>query len=248
MIYLFDGGSGEARQYHVFADKVVKHIKGKWQSTPDITENDIVLAATRLKIPHGGIVVRLLGISGNKPLVRQVLIQKGIPTINTWFNEQEAIMPFVARPASHSQCRRFYIIRSTEDLKQLPRDKKLYYSEIVVPEKEYRVLVFCGEVFAATQKPLMETLEDTVKYRIQSHGRRKPVLETLPDEWQQVCTDAVRCAESDFVGLDLLIVDGKPMICELNDLPMAQLCGSRKMFISEFRKQLAKRQNQQQTK
>lgn len=243
MIYLFDGGF-DGSLYKPIADVYVRWVKGKgWMPKVNPTHQDVILACTKAYIPARGRVVRLIGDAGNKPYMRKLFVQHGVPTIKTWDTLEEAVMPFVARPQHHLKCDNFYIIRTKNDLKKLAgkNTKNWYYSEVIPVEKEYRVLVFCGHVFAATEKKVFATLEETIKFRKENRPgseARRPSLEILTDDANEICVAAANAVSIDFGGVDLFISNGKYVVCEINSVPMPQLCGSRDMFNSYFKTQI----------
>lgn len=243
MVYLFDSRTSGTRAYNRYADTVVRWKDGGW--TPQVVpkDGDVVIKLTNLDIPEGGSVVRALGQAKNKLTMRTLFETHGVPAPKTWSRLQDAVMPFIARPPVHLQCRWMYIIRTQKDLRLLSGKamKSWYFSEVLDVEDEYRALVFGGKVYAAVKKKVKGTLEDTIRFRrLNRPGsrNRRPPLEVLPDEWQQVCIKACEAVGLDFGAADLLISGGKPYVCEVNAVPMTMLCGSMEKFHTEFKRQL----------
>jgi predicted ATP-grasp superfamily ATP-dependent carboligase len=208
--------------------------KGWMPFTP--LSDDVVFCFTTRKCPQdvGKIINKNRGIvnANDKGLSRRILQQNGIPVPMTWFNQQDAVMPFIARPQRHSLVRDFYIVRKESDKQRFRATDGWYFSEVLDVKKEYRVIVGGQSVLASFVKPMGKSLEETIQRRKQEFANRSRVdryqqsgtgvprkQEPIPEEYAKICVDAASIIGLDFCGIDLMITNDGAYVCELNSAP-----------------------------
>lgn len=214
--------------------KIVLHKKTGWPVT-EFKDEDIIFPFSIKKIPSGG--RRIISAEGmrntdNKTLCRKILQENGIPVPRTWFNINEAVIPYIARPPFHTFGNKFYVVRNSQQHNKVRNIKgdNWYYSKIFPTKEEFRVIIFDEKLMCSYTKYYNGTSpEDTVNKRndirrkayrtgnIAAVGGKEVVL---PDYMIDICIDATRATKTTFAGIDLLVdKDGNVAICEMNSAP-----------------------------
>ena len=129
--------------------------------------------------------------------------------------ERELGYPMVVKQNKGSFGEQVYLVNNCEELIQII--KKIGSSEMLFQEyvkssfgKDYRVYVVNGKVVASA----LRTNDSDFRSNVASGGSMKAVQ--LPTEYENL---AIKCCEilgADFAGVDLLIGDNGPLVCEVN--------------------------------
>lgn len=214
--------------------KVVKTLNGSWPEL-DIKKNDKILYLARelfLIPPYPeNMLCNIEGIltAKNKKECRLQLQNSGLSVPKTWFNIDEATIPFIARPGKHSFGGNFYIIRSLQKKKAFIAQKRInenwYYSEIIDVIREYRVMILNGEIFLVYNRQLFRGLERTLKKREQlrrTHSfQRHECSSELTKFQKDLCINALKYIHLYYGAVDLAIDrEGNAYILEINTSPM----------------------------
>jgi glutathione synthase/RimK-type ligase-like ATP-grasp enzyme len=216
--------------------KIILHHKSKGWPVVDLTEKDVVFPLSVTPF-NSKLAIRFntneaINNATNKPLSRRILIENNTPVPKTWFNINEAIIPYIARPSFHWLGANFHVVRNEEQHEKLKKITKSdwYFSEIFPTTKEQRVIVFNSRVIHSCSKFFLgDTPEETISKRNQLRRevyRRGDVsilngnTVEITDEAKDLCIKAVEVLGLDFAGLDLMYDrEDNKVICEVNAAP-----------------------------
>lgn len=236
MLYIYAGRNSAVQTLKDIENtKLIKFVNRKWIEDNEIQENDKILfiAGNVLISPiHKDKIigsVDAIRLAKHKVRAREFFQKNGISVPKTWFDYDEAVMPFIARPRFHSMNSSFYIIRNYKDKRIFSRKldynpKHWYFSEVIDVDKEYRVMILDGEVFLVYNRMLGEDLEDTLSVR--DAARRDNALvryeasAEVSQENIQLCVDAMNLLGLGYGAVDLIVdKNGKGYIVEVNTTP-----------------------------
>ncbi len=201
---------------------VVRHQTGKGWEKIQHRPDDIVFNLSMRDIPK--LPCRVLNENSaknkakHKAKARKLFAENGVPVPLTWYDIDEAVIPYIARPPFHFLGRRLCVVRNIDQHKELQKVVKpgWYFSEIFPTKKEYRVMVFNGEILYAHEKPVKESVEETVRHRTNSNQfipDSSP--KTLGHEHYKDVLTAVELCGLDFAGVDIVFAEN-PIIDPLN--------------------------------
>lgn len=163
----------------------------------------------------------------NKKEMRKLFIKKEIKTPKTWFNIEEAQVPFIARPQYHHMGKDLYVARTEEEKQLLINNPNIedtwYFSELLNLKKEYRIVLFNYKVILAYEFPLYGPVEETVKKRLEYRGTdmaAKQIPIKIPKKYEDLAIEAMKSIRLGFGGLDLLVdKEDNIYIGEINNSP-----------------------------
>lgn len=163
----------------------------------------------------------------DKKEMRKTFIKKDISTPKTWFNIEDAEVPFIARPKYHHMGKELYVARSEEEKQELIKNPKIdetwYFSELLNLKKEYRIVLFNYEVILAYKFPLYGSVEETVSKRLEYRGTEmaaKQIPTKIPKHYEELAIKAMKTIKLGFGGLDLLVDENDNIyIGEINNSP-----------------------------
>ena len=237
MIYIITNRKRHTFNYLKDYVKIVTPRNGKWSQTK-FTNKDTIMFYFQYevnisKVPklplHKNMIGHPRGVMAckNKKEMRRTFIGKGISTPKTWFNIQDAQVPFIARPHYHHMGKDLYVARTEEEKQELINNPKItdtwYFSELLNLKKEYRIVLFNYEVILAYELPLHDNVEDTVNKRLEYRGTSmaaKQIPTTIPKNYEELAIQAMKSIELGFGGLDLLVDENDNIyIGEINNSP-----------------------------
>ena len=170
-------------------------------------------------------------ICSNKIDCRQKLQMANAPIPKTWYRIQNAQIPYIIRREYHSMGLGVEIIRKMRDHRRKERviknKHRLYFSELIDVEKEYRAFILNGQIFLIFDRDWQGDLESTLKQRegIRMHHldfNRREASDEVSKKYQQACIDAMKAINLDYGAVDFVIdKNGKMYILELNTRPFA---------------------------
>ena len=192
-------------------------------------DNDIVFCLSAHRAPKGGHQINNSDEkfkSSDKGYARRLMLASGVPIPKTWYNINDSIIPYIARPRHHTYGQNFHQIETQgqhEQLKKIARDG-WYYSEMFPVDKEYRVITWGNEVLCSFRKEIAGlSPKEVVQYRNRNrHGHHPSYLriETITQEQEDICVAAIAALGLDYGGVDIMVdANGNTVVCEVNSAP-----------------------------
>jgi glutathione synthase/RimK-type ligase-like ATP-grasp enzyme len=194
-------------------------------------DNDIVFCLSAHRAPIGGLQFNNSDSkfkTSDKGYARKLFLQNGVPVPKTWYNINDAKLPYIARPARHTYGNNFYEVRNIQQHEKVKRIAKdtWYYSEVINVQKEYRVIVWGDEVLSSFSKKIDGmTPSEVVAFRKKHRGNATTTPayikeEEITEEQKQICIKAVKTLGLDYGGVDLMIDNNNnSIVCEVNSAP-----------------------------
>ena len=146
----------------------------------------------------------------NKRRAREILKEL---SPKTWFVFEDAQVPFVARPSTHTHGENFYVIRSKKD--RLNKDLNgWYFTELLDIKEEYRVYVGGDKVLGAWKKKFKK---GELRANRAITGLEWDFL-MPPKDVGEICVEGCKRLGIDLAGVDVAVTD-RPLILEVNGKP-----------------------------
>lgn len=148
----------------------------------------------------------------------------------TWFNIEEARVPFIARPRYHTLNKNFIIIRDELSKQRLKTrlyraNRTWYFQELIEVYKEYRAMVLNNKIFLVYNRMLGDNVEDTLNIR--NKARRTSSLiryecrEEVSEENLRLCVDTMKALNLAYGAVDLIVdKEGRGYVVEVNTAPL----------------------------
>ena len=165
----------------------------------------------------------------NKIECRRKLEMSNAPIPKTWYRIQNARVPYIIRREYHSMGMGLQIIRKGRDHRQQERiiknKHRLYFSELIDVEKEYRAFVLDGQIFLIFDRDWQGDIESTLKQRESVRANmldfnRREASNEISKEHRQLCIDATKAVDLDYGAVDFVIdKSGKLYVLEINTTP-----------------------------
>lgn len=179
--------------------------------------------------------------ASNKVLCRKLLQEAGLPIPKP----TETDFPVIGRPAKHHSGYRFYVCRTSRDVRRAKRRGAEYFSQYYPKKNEYRVHIASDKCILMSVKKGNKNKRIWNKRKNGFYFRHMHRSEWINDNhlmnMVKVSKEAIKLIGLDFGAVDILAdaEGGFPpfVICEINTAPALSPLAINK-YIKYFRKQL----------
>jgi glutathione synthase/RimK-type ligase-like ATP-grasp enzyme len=190
--------------------------------------NDTILRwGNAIPINHSDCVVynhaKSIMLSSIKGTTRQLLNDNGIsvPTIVTQDNFNVVNYPVIARPQYHHKGKDLIVLNNVSEYQDFYKThKEWYYAEFFPKDREIRVHVAFGKVLLISEKPAPKDKNQVAWNQAVNHEPWDivPWSEYNKDACIQAL-NAIKVADLDTGGVDVMLKDNKAVILEINNAP-----------------------------
>ncbi|MFB6090500.1 MAG: RimK family alpha-L-glutamate ligase [Halobellus sp.] len=98
-------------------------------------------------------------------------------------------------------------------------DKSYLLQEFLPDARDYRVMVLDGEVVGGVERRLPEDARDDGRWKHNVHRGATATAVDVPDDLRALAEGAAAVLEVDYLGVDLLVSDGRAVVSETNARP-----------------------------
>jgi glutathione synthase/RimK-type ligase-like ATP-grasp enzyme len=205
-------------------DTVVVH---KWK--PISTRDNAVLPwGCVIESPYNNVVNKSEAIKllSNKPKFRNLLSTSDVRVPLTFYNAKDAMqylesekhLRLIGRPRYHFAARNFQVCSDVKDVLKSGREGCVYWQELLPKEREFRIFVAFGRVWA-----FMEKFVDDMTQPAWNHSKGAHFEIVSKRDWiSRVCwmsLESQRLSGIDIAAFDVILSNGKFYMLEGNTAP-----------------------------